>query len=251
MLDLTSAPAAPDAGVALDRVLDLAAHTLGIGRARREKVRSARYRALETVFRAAEGVGSLRGSWRWGDFHLDQGRSCSDVDLFAATPAGGMLDTGIGPLRLAVHAVDYEPHVSLPVSYAFALVNLATARLAPDGDPYLLAKAQLMLARQHASERYTDVAARVGAPAAPLLARKLGLPHRPQPGPAWVPGVAPAEPPSPLAPLLDQLLRGRPERPALEVLRRYIENGLDDLDERHRRYVGAKVASLTQAVTSP
>jgi hypothetical protein len=260
VLDLTPAPAAPDAGVALDRVLDLAAHTLGIGRARREKVRSARYRALETVFRAAEGAGSLRGSWRWGDFHLDRAgrRSCSDVDLYASTPtsaaataAGGVLDTGIGPLRLAVHAVDYEPHVSLPVSYAFALVNLATARLGRDDDPYLLAKAQLMLARQHAGERYTDVAARVGTPAAPLLARKLGLPQRAQPAPGWAPGVEPAEPPSPLAPLLDQLLRGRPERPALEALRRYIENGLDDLDERHRRYVGAKVASLTQAIASP
>jgi hypothetical protein len=108
-----------------------------------------------------------------------------------------------------------------------------------------------MLARRDAGERYTDVAARVGRAADPLLARKLGLSHRPQPAPAWAPGVEPAEPPSPLAPLLDQLLRGRPERSALEVLRRYIENGLDDLDERHRRYVGAKVASLTEAVASP
>jgi hypothetical protein len=257
VLDLTPAPAAPDAGVALDRVLDLAAHTLGIGRRRREQLRGARYRALETVARAAEGVGGLRGSWRWGDFHLDRtGRSCSDVDLYAATaPAGtgqgDVLLTGIGPLRLAVHAVDYERHVSLPVSYAFALVNLATARLVSDGDPYLLAKSQLMLARRDAGERYTDVAARVGVAAAPLLARKLGLSHPPQSAPGWAPGVEPAEPPSPLAPLLDQLLRGRPERSALEALRRYIENGLDDLDERHRRYVGAKVASLTDAVASP
>jgi hypothetical protein len=254
VLDLTPAPAALDAGAALDRVLDLAAQTLAIGRRHREQVRSARYRALEGVARAADGVGSLRGSWRWGDFHLDRtGRSCSDFDLFAATPSavpGDVLDTGIGPLRLAVHAVDYEPRVSLSVSYAFALVNLATARLVRDGDPYLLAKAQLMLARRDAGERYADVAARVGrAAGGPLLARKLGLP--PGPAPAWVPGVEPAEAPSPLAPLLDQLLRGRPERPALEALRRYIENGLDELDERHRRYVGAKVASLTHAVGSP
>jgi hypothetical protein len=140
------------------------------------------------------------GSWRWGDFHLGAaGRSCSDVDLFASEPASAnVLDTGIGPLRLAVHPVDYEPTVSLPVSYAFALVNLATARLVRDDDPYLLAKAQLMLARERAGERYTDVAARLARPAAAvLLARKLGLPHHP--APVWSPDVQSAELPSPLA----------------------------------------------------
>jgi hypothetical protein len=253
VLDLTPAPPAPDAGVALDRVLDLAAPMLGIGRRRRENLRGARRRALESVAGAADGLGSLRGSWRWGDFHLDGTgrRSCSDVDLFATEPSPrDVLATGVGPLRLAVHPVDYEPDVSLSVSYAFALVNLATARLVRDDDPYLLAKARLMLARQHAGERYTDVAARLGSPAAAaLLGRKLGLP----PWPRSVPDaeVPPGEPPPLLAPLLDQLLQGRPERPALEALRRYIENGLDDLDERHRRYVGGKVAALTGVVAGP
>jgi hypothetical protein len=254
VLDLTPAHAAPDAGVALDRVLDLAAHTLGIGRRRREHMRGDRHRALEAVTAASAGTGSLRGSWRWGDFHLgeEDGRSCSDVDLLSPQPVPqDVLVTGIGPLRLAAHPVDYEAHVSLEVSYAFALVNLATARVVRDDDPYLLAKAQLMLARGDVRERYTEVAARLGGPGGTaLLARKLGLgdAHR---LPAWAPGIPLAEPPPPLAPLLAQLLDGRPERPALEALRRYIENGLDDLDERHRRYVGAKVASLTGVVGSP
>ena len=256
MLDLTPAPPAPGARAALDAVLDLAAGLVPLDRRWLARLRRSRGRALATVeaAAAAAGAGALRGSWRWGDFHLDErtGRSCSDVDLFGRdTHAAGRLSTGAGPLRVAVHAVDYERSVSLRVSYAFALVNLATARVARADDPYLLAKAQLMLARQDTGERYADVAARLGGPpAVRLVGRKLGLDHGPAPG-GWTPGVPVGEPPPPLAPVLEQLLVGRPHRTGLEALRRYVENGLPELDERHRRYVGDKVLHLARTVVGP
>ena len=72
---------------------------------------------------------------------------------------------------------------------------------------------------------------------------------------ARAPGVvterARGEPPPPLAPVLEQLLAGRPHRTGLEALRRYLENGLPELDERHRRYVGDKVARLARTVVGP
>jgi hypothetical protein len=257
VLDLTPAPPAPDARTALDSVLDLAARTLPLDRRRAQRLRRQRRAALASVQQAAALAGSLRGSWRWGDFHLDEHtrRSCSDVDLFgreADAPAN--LRTAAGRLRVAVHDVDYEATVSLRVNFAFALVNLAVARLERTDDPYLLAKAQLMLARRDAGERYADVAARVGGdPGARLLARKLGLDHdRLGPGPGvWDPGMPVGEPPPPLGPVLEQLQAGRPHRSGLETLRRYVENGLPELDERHRRYVGDKVAQLTRAVVAP
>jgi hypothetical protein len=51
--------------------------------------------------------------------------------------------------------------------------------------------------------------------------------------------------------VLEQLLAGRPHRTGLEALRRYLENGLPELDERHRRYVGDKVARLARTVVGP
>jgi hypothetical protein len=257
VLDLTPAPPAPDARTALDGVLGVAAGSLGLDRWRVQRVRRRRHEALVSVLRAADAVGSLRGSWRWGDFHLDERTraSCSDVDLFGREAySADRLRTAAGSLRVAVHAVDYERTVSVRVSYAFALVNLAVARLERADDPYLLAKAQLMLARQDARERYADVAARVGgASGARLLARKLGLEHAHHgAGPGrWAPGVPVGEPPPPLAPVLEQLLVGRPHRTGLETLRRYVENGLPELDQRHRRYVGDKVARLTRTVVGP
>ena len=219
MLDLTPAPPTPDARTALDAVLGVAAGTLGLDRWRVHRARRRRVEALASVQRAAD-----------------------------------RLRTTAGSLRVAVHAVDYERTVSLRVSYAFALVNLAVARLERADDPYLLAKAQLMLARQDARERYADVAARVGgASGARLLARKLGL----DPGVrgagsgGWAPGVPVGDPPPPLAPVLEQLLVGRPHRTGLEILRRYVANGLPELDERHRRYVGDKVARLSRTVVGP
>ncbi|HZM31735.1 MAG TPA: hypothetical protein VFB77_14655 [Acidimicrobiales bacterium] len=254
MLDLTPAPPTPDARTALDAVLGVAAGTLGLDRWRVHRARRRRVEALASVQRAADAVGSLRGSWRWGDFHLDERSrtSCSDVDLFGPEAyAADRLRTASGSLRVAVHVVDYERTVSLRVSYAFALVNLAVARLERADDPYLLAKAQLMLARQDARERYADVAARLGdASGARLLAHKLGL----DPGArgagsgGWAPGVPVGDPPPPLAPVLEQLLVGRLHRTGLETLRRYVENGLPELDERHRRYVGDKVARLSRTV---
>jgi hypothetical protein len=59
------------------------------------------------------------------------------------------------------------------------------------------------------------------------------------------------EPPPPLAPVLEQLLAGRPHPSGLDTLRRYVENGLPELDERHRRYVGDKVAHLARTVVAP
>ena len=256
VLDLTPAPPVPDARAALDAVIDVAAGVLAVDRRRAQRVRRRRHAALGSVERACFPAGSLRGSWRWGDFHLDErgGHSCSDIDLFGRDAHPERLRTGAGALRVAVHTVDYERTVSLRVSYAFALVNLATARLERADDPYLLAKAQLMLARRDARERYADVAARIGGVAgARLLSRKLGLEAGPQ-GPGdggWSPGVPVGEPPPPLGPVLEQLLAGRPHRTGLEALRRYLENGLPELDERHRRYVGDKVARLARTVVGP
>lgn len=239
---------APPAHRSLGAVLDLACDLLGIGGDRARRLHATRSGGLDGVLATAHRIGGqVRGSWRWGDFHLDErsGWSCSDLDLHGGTPPlDGHVDSPLGRLRVSVHAVDYEPMISPRVSFSFALVNLAAARLAPEADPYVLGKCQLMLARASVDERYADVACRVGGPAgAWLLARKLGI-HQPAP-PSWAPSVPVTAPPAELAAVLEQLLAGPPARRELEALRAYIEDELDELDERHRRYVARKVVVLT------
>lgn len=231
----------------LDTVHELACDLIGLGGRRARRLHARRRDALDEVLAEADRLGGdLRGSWRWGDFHLDE-RSCrsrSDIDLFGGdAPPGGWAATDVGPLRVATHAVDYEAAMSPRVSCAFALVNLAAARLAPDADPYVVAKCRLMLARTTVRERYADVARRVGGPAgAWLLASKLGIALPPPRGSQ--PSVPIAAAPGGLEAVLDRLLRGRPSRGDLERLRTYIADELDELDERHRRYVAGKVDDL-------
>lgn len=239
---------APSARTSLGAVLDLACDLIGIDGSRARRLRATRSGGLDGVLATAHRIGGqVRGSWRWGDFHLDErsGWSCSDIDLLGGlSPVDGHVDSPVGRVRVAAHAVDYEPMISARVSFSFALVNLAAARLAREADPYVLGKCQLMLARASVDERYADVACRVGGPAgAWLLARKLGI-HQPAP-PSWAPGVPVAAAPVELAAVLEQLLAGPPARRELEALRAYIEDELDELDERHRRYVAGKVVVMT------
>jgi len=168
-----------DAHAALSDVVTAASEILSLPRHRAKRLAGLRAEALESVLLASDRVGaSVRGSWRWGDFQLDErsGRSCSDLDLWHPLPrAVASVETRAGLLRATIHADDYEATLTLEVSLCFALVNLATARLLHDDDPYRLAKCQLMLARRRVSERYADVAARVGPPGASALALPLSF----------------------------------------------------------------------------
>jgi hypothetical protein len=233
-------------------VLDLASEFIGVSPLRARRLRETRSDGLDGVLLAARRLGAeLRGSWRWGDFHLDErsGRSCSDLDLLGRRPPiERHVATPSGRLRVAVHAVDYEPMISIRVSCSFALVNLASARLTPGVDPYILAKCQLMLARESVDERYADVAVRIGgATGAGLLARKLGIDQARQP--AWARDFPVATPPTALTVVLEQLLHGPPARRELESLRSYIEDELSELDRRHRHYVAGKVGQIIARVS--
>jgi hypothetical protein len=231
--------------VAVDEVLGLAAGLLSLDRRRVRRLRGQRLAALGSVVDVVQGLGcELRGSWRWGDFHLDEhgSWSCSDIDVVhTASGLPGTVESLAGPLRLAAHAVDYEAVLSGRMSAAFALVNLASARLAEGNRRYVEAKCQLMLARRSIDERYADVAVRVGG--AGLLARKLGIGHPPP-----VDGWLPAEPvPDPLVALLGELEAGMPSAAQLQRLGQFIEQDLTELDPRHRAYVAGKVARLVSA----
>jgi hypothetical protein len=227
-----------------------AAEVLPLAGLRARRLAARRAEALDSVLEATGGLGcDLRGSWRWGDFHLDErsGRSCSDVDLWC--PAPGLVPATVavraGVLRAGAHSVDYEASLTLDASLCFALVNLATARLRYEDDPYLLAKCRLMLARRRVDERYADVAARIGGSVgAGALAMKLGIDHPVARPDTPAPLAAAVDVPPALAPVLDGLLAGRPVRRHLEVLRAFVETELAALDGSHRRYVANKLTRL-------
>jgi hypothetical protein len=142
------------------------------------------------------------------------------------------------------HPVDYEARLSVEGSLCFALVNLATARLRLDDDPYLLAKCQLMLGRRSVRERYVDVAARAGPLGASALAVKLGVEHPSLRRRGRLQVEAGIDIPSPLVPLFERLLVGRPIRHELDVLRIFMTTQLHELDESERRCLADKVTWL-------
>jgi hypothetical protein len=236
-------------GASVADVATTASEVLSLSRGRAQRLTALRIDALESVQRASNRFSaSLRGSWRWGDFHVDEnsGLSCSDMDLWAPhRRLVTSVETRAGVLRVSIHPADYESSLSLEGSLCFALINLATARLRLDDNPYLLAKCQLMLGRRTVHERYVDVAARSGRRGVDALALKLGVEH---PQPRWrgrLQVETGIDPPPQLLPLLERLLVGSPRRRELDLLSLFVITQLHELHESQRQYLVDKVTRLS------
>jgi hypothetical protein len=235
-------------GASVADVATTAWEVLSLSRGRAQRLTALRIDALESVQIASNRLGaSLRGSWQWGDFHVDEksGVSRSDMDLWAPhRRLVTSVETRAGVLRVSIHPADYESSLSLEGSLCFALINLATARVCLDDDPYLLAKCQLMLGRRSVYERYVDVAARSSRRGVSALAAKLGVEH-PQPRRRGCLQVEPGiDPPPQLVPLFERLLVGRPRRRELDLLGVFMNTQLHELHESQRRYLVDKVTRL-------
>lgn len=133
---------------------------------------------------------SVRGSWRYGDFHLDQsGRSLSDLDLVveelyphdrAALRTSLIAELPI-VMNVSIHPRDSLIEMNLQESRILNTCEfISKLRAWPRHDlSYTRAKILLLLSRQSTLERYTDVAARLGTPQSRHALRvKLGQSSR-------------------------------------------------------------------------
>lgn len=147
----------------------------------------------EVVWQIIESRGlgqSIRGSWKYGDFHLDQsGRSLSDLDLVV----GELSSYGRAALRESLIAgLPIEMNVSIHPKDSLLKMSLEESRvlnicefiskLGAARSRYLSyhrAKILLLLLRQSTIERYREVAVRLGTPQAQHALRvKLGQSSR-------------------------------------------------------------------------
>lgn len=136
--------------------------------------------------------GALRGSWKYGDFHLARTGALtrSDLDLVVCglTPAERLnmqdaLQEDLGNrmvLRVSIHGADSLLKMSLVDSFVLNVGEFISKTQGLNaGDPdydYTLAKITLLLLRSFPEERYGAVAARIGTQEAQLaLDVKLGL----------------------------------------------------------------------------
>lgn len=133
---------------------------------------------------------SVRGSWKYGDFHLNQkGTSLSDLDLviedLSSEDRVALRTSLIAelPIRMnvSIHPKDSLLEMSLEESRILNVCEfvskLGTCSLRELS--YARAKILLLLARQSISERYGDVAARLGTPQSQQALRvKLGQSSR-------------------------------------------------------------------------
>jgi hypothetical protein len=137
----------------------------------------------------------LSGSFRFGDFHLDAftRRSWSDVDIIAVgAPAHLRAELGEAITRGIAQRTGRQFRVSLHPGDGFRLLSEADARFLAIGEflrycrrsttdyrNFLLAKISLLVLRQRQTERYLDVARRIGTPDAVLAGRvKIGISSR-------------------------------------------------------------------------
>jgi hypothetical protein len=148
-----------------------------------------RNRVQEVVSRH-QGEVVLRGSWKYGDFHLAiDGRSLSDLDAVAegashdecARLCRALTSEISSDLRLqvSVHERDYLMDMNLPDSRVLNVCEyLAKLRLYSQQRgvmDYVTAKILLLLVRRSPRERYREVGERVGTEAVEQAVRvKLG-----------------------------------------------------------------------------
>jgi len=115
---------------------------------------------------------SLRGSWKYGDFHLDQrGRSLSDLDLVVeelSTHDRAALRTSLVAelpimMNVSIHPRDSLLVMNLQESRILNICEFISKLRVPSHDlSYARAKILLLLSRQNTLERYRDVAVRLG-----------------------------------------------------------------------------------------
>jgi hypothetical protein len=160
------------------QVVDLLGATFG--RAAVAAILQARHEAQAAVHQAvAEGWPNacVRGSWYHGDFHLGDGESHSDLDLYEPSLSlqqeAKLVVDGIGkPLRVSRQPDDYRALLTMDEARLFASLLLLAE---PCDIGYVRAKVALLILRERPSERYGDVARRMGTRGARLaLATKLG-----------------------------------------------------------------------------
>ena len=134
---------------------------------------------------------SVRGSWKYGDFHLsaDGSKSYSDLDLVISEIGekerhefAALIRSRLAPrlnLAVSIHPADFLMSMNLDDSLVLSLGEfVAKASRGPQLGAhfqYMTAKITLLLLRQHVRERYLDVAQRIGTPEAERSAEvKLG-----------------------------------------------------------------------------
>lgn len=134
---------------------------------------------------------ALRGSWRYGDFHLSRvdGFSLSDLDLVipGLSPASRKMIqyklqkdlARLFPLKVSIHSADSLLTMSLADSFILNIGEfIAKTRMVKIGDAsydHTVAKISLLLLRTYPEERYSEVACRIGTlEALSALAVKLG-----------------------------------------------------------------------------
>ena len=135
---------------------------------------------------------AVRGSWKYGDFHLSQDGSStqSDLDLVVQhatndekSAISSSIHTLLSPtldVRVSVHAADSLLAMDLKDSFVLNmgefLSKVAGQTEHPESRDYVMAKIVLLLLRCNPAERYSQVAARLGTPDAILAIRvKLGV----------------------------------------------------------------------------
>jgi hypothetical protein len=158
------------------------------------RVRAEFHRAVTQELSDATGHFFLRGSFVYGDFHLNEltGRSFSDVDLVApmSTDAECFKLRQVLELRLA-SALGMSIHVGIHPERNFEELSPEDARFVAVGEylrratggaqdddyaSFMRAKGSLLVMRSYPAERYATVAIRIGTPHAVEAARvKMGL----------------------------------------------------------------------------
>lgn len=134
---------------------------------------------------------ALRGSWKYGDFHLHHagGFSLSDLDLVVpgvSPTSRRMIQSKLQkdlapffPLKVSIHPADSLLKMNLADSFVLNIGEfIAKTRMVKTVDTsydHTLAKISLLLLRSYPEERYPEVACRIGTPEAlSALAVKLG-----------------------------------------------------------------------------
>jgi hypothetical protein len=133
----------------------------------------------------------LRGSFAYGDFHLDRhsGSSCSDIDTVGSDLPPAELGSYSDRLSQVVYSyVGIRLRVSIHPAERFMALSPQDARFlaiaeylrhsptcGDDALPVLRAKVSLLVVRENQAERYVETARRIGTrPARLALRTKLG-----------------------------------------------------------------------------